>query len=135
MWLRLSDFWGRKRLVVGGLFLFILTLVLFLCKISPVTIYFSLFMLGIASQLLMTISFLLLFESVSSDYRSAVSSFLPFFNDLSLIFLPLLNQVMTNWRVIYWTSIGLALSMLLPLICFIKESPKFLASVGKFEQA
>ena len=46
LWMRLTDFWGRKRMIVGGLLLFILTLSIYLVEIDFYSICASLFLLG-----------------------------------------------------------------------------------------
>ena len=44
VWMRLTDFWGRKWMIVGGLILFILTLSVYFFKMSVEIIYASLFL-------------------------------------------------------------------------------------------
>ena len=47
VWMRLTDYWGRKWMISMGLVLFILTLTVYLLKISTYTIYVTLFLMGI----------------------------------------------------------------------------------------
>ena len=61
-------------------------------QMSIETIYISLFMIGVSGTLLYLIPYLLLIESVSPDFRSAISGILPLFDDLSLIYLPILYE-------------------------------------------
>ena len=79
-------------MIVGGLLVFIIILLLSILKMSIETIYISLFMIGVFASLLYLIPYLLLIESVSPDYRSAISGILPLFDDLSLIYLPILYE-------------------------------------------
>ena len=122
-------------MIVGGLLVFILILLLSILKMSIETIYISLFMIGVSGTLLYLIPYLLLIESVSPDYRSAISGILPLFDDLSLIYLPILYEFTQSWRIIYYLNLVLTAIALLPIIYFIRESPKFLVSDGKFKQA
>ena len=47
VWMRLTDFCGRKWMIFGGLILFILTLGVYLVKMSVWTIYATLFLFGL----------------------------------------------------------------------------------------
>ena len=51
VWMRLTDFWGRKRMVVGGLVLYTLILMVYLVKMSVGTIYATLFIFGLTAPL------------------------------------------------------------------------------------
>ena len=46
LWLRLTDFLGRKWMTVSGLLLFLATLSVYLVKISALSIYLTLFFFG-----------------------------------------------------------------------------------------
>ena len=47
LWMRLTDLWGRKRMILGGLLLFTLTLVLHIVDLSAAVIYVCLFLFGL----------------------------------------------------------------------------------------
>ena len=51
------------------------------------------------------------------------------------MWLPFLYEFGKNWRILYWLNIGLAFFLIIPFLLFVKESPKFLVSVKKFEEA
>ena len=60
LWMRLADLWGRKRLTVGGLLLFIATLLIYPLKMSVASIYVTLFLFGLGAPLTLLVSYLLL---------------------------------------------------------------------------
>ena len=60
LWLRLTDFWGRKWMVILGLILWLLTHIFYVVKMSVATVYASLFLFGFGAPLTLSISFLLL---------------------------------------------------------------------------
>ena len=134
VWLRLTDYWGRKWMILGGLILLILTLSVWLIKMSVVTIYVCLFFLGLLYPLSI-ISYMLLIESVSPDYRALAGTAINLLDSLSSIYLPLIYQFGLSWWIVYWISFGLSVFSLFPLLFFIRESPKFYVSVGKFSKA
>ena len=48
-------------------------------------------------------------------------------------YLPLIYQLGKDWWIVFWMDLGLAVAVFFPLLFFIRESPKYLLSVGKFE--
>ena len=59
-WMRLTDFWGRKRMILGGLIFHIGILLVFEIKVNAFTVYAVLFGLGLKASLTVSISYLLL---------------------------------------------------------------------------
>ena len=76
-------------MILGGLILLILTLSVWLIKMSVVTIYVCLFCLGLLYPLTM-ISYMLLIESVSPHYRAFTGTAINLLDSLTLIYLPLI---------------------------------------------
>ena len=58
--MRLTDFWGRKWMIFGGLLFHILVLLIFVIDVNVYTIYIVLFCLGLKASLTVSISYLLL---------------------------------------------------------------------------
>ena len=135
VWLRLSDFWGRKWLIVGGGIFHILILFLLLIKMSSTTIYVTLFLVGVGSPLLFSLSYLLLIEIVSPSRRALFNMIMNLADGSTPLLLPLFYQYARNWRILYWINLSLTGVSLLVLVFFAKESPKFYVSIHKFEKA
>ena len=135
IWMRLTDFWGRKWMIVGGAILHILIFLLLFIKMTSVTIYITLFFMGLESPLLISLPFLLLIEIVFPSRRALFSMIMNFFDGLSPIILPLFYDYGKNWWILYWINMGITVLGLLVLLFFVKESPKFYVSVRKFEKA
>lgn len=56
-------------------------------------------------------------------------------NALSNLYLPLIYKFGRDWWIVFWLSIALSLLSFFPLLFFVKESPKFFVSVGRFASA
>ena len=54
---------------------------------------------------------------------------------LSNVWLPLLYQFGKSWWILYYLNLGLAIVLIIPLILWVLESPKFLISRNRFSPA
>ena len=131
VWLRLTDYWGRKWMMLGGLLLYVITLSVYLIEMSAITIYVTLFLFGFYSPFSM-IGYMLIIESVSPRFRGFTGTAILLLDDLNSLCLPLIYQFGRDWWIVFWISFGLSVFSLFPLLFFIRESPKFYVSVGKF---
>ena len=129
VFMRLTDFWGRKCLIVAGALLYILFFLLLLFKMTVVTLYLALFFLGLESPLLVSLTFLLMTEIVRPSRRALYSMFMNVFDGLSPLTLTALYEYGKDWWILYWINMGLTVLGLLMLLLFIKESPKFYVSL------
>ena len=86
-------------MAVRGLLLFILTHLVYLIKISELTIFVTLFLFGLEAPLIMAIPYLLLIESVLPQYRDLASFSLNFCANLSFV-LTMLYQFGRSWWIV-----------------------------------
>ena len=133
VWMRLTDFWGRKWMIMGGLILLVLTLSVYLVKITVSTLYATIFLFGLEAPLIESLPYLLLMESVSPKSRAFASAALSLFGSLTFAYLPLIYQFGKDWWIVYWLDMGLAILIFFPFLFFVKESPKYLVSIRKFD--
>lgn len=131
----LTDIWGRKWMIVGGLLLLILTLVLFLVKLTVVVVYVGFFLLGFGAGLIVLIPYLLLIESVGPEYRATTSAILNLIDSFSNFYLVVAYQFGKRWWIVFWIDLAVSLLVFFPFLFFVRESPKFYVSVGKHKKA
>ncbi len=93
------------------------------------------FFVGFKTPLTTSISYLLLLEIVGPEYRATICAINSFFDGFSNLWLPLLHSYGKNWWILYWLNLGQAILVILPLILFVRESPKFLISLRRYPQA
>lgn len=63
------------------------------------------------------------------------STLLTLIDSLALIYLPLIYQFGKDWWIVFWLSMAISIVAILPLVIFVRESPKFLVSVRSFSRA
>ena len=120
LWMRLSDSWGRRRMVIGGLFLFLFTLTIYFLQMSDTTVKVTLFLFGVDAPLIVLISYVLIFESVPQSHRAFTTALTFLFDSLSSFYLPLIYEFGKNWWILIWIDLVTALLLLVPLFFVVK---------------
>ena len=93
VWLRLTDFWGRKKMILAGYFAHIAIQLIYLITMTPLSIYILLFFFGFKSSLNCSIAYLLLLENVGPQYRATAWVLLGLVDGSSNLWLPLLFKL------------------------------------------
>ena len=135
VWMRLTDFVGRKWMIFSGYIAHIVIQLIYLIDFSTTSIYIAMFFFGLKTPLTTSLSYLMLLEIVGPSYRATACAINSVLDGTTNLWLPLLHQFGKSWWILYWLNIGQAFLLIIPLLIFVKESPKFLVSVKKFMQA
>ena len=135
LWLRVTDLIGRKWLVVGGVVLHILTQLIYIIKLNVASLYAATCILGFKAAITNLVTYLLLVEIVSPNFRAVFCALANGFDGGSNAWLPLVYQFGKSYWVVYWINLALAAVLLIPLIFFIPESPKFLIGQRRYAEA
>ena len=135
VWSRLTDLWGRKWMIFGGLIFHIAILLILVIKVNPFTLIVFLFLLGFKAPLTISVVYLLLLEIVSPQRRAIITLFANVSESVATLILPLIFQFGKKWRILFWLNFGIATLLLLLFLFIIVESPKFLVSMRRFENA
>ena len=53
----------------------------------------------------------------------------------TMFWAPFVIEYGKSWWIIYWLDLSICVALILPLVCFIIESPRFLISVNKYPKA
>ena len=132
---RLADIHGRKPFVVIGAFLQSIWALLLFFSNSLEMIYFSMFMIGIASPLLSSIGYNYLIEFIPESSQNSINTALMCIDALSsligiLYFTYISHSI--NLFLITCAVLGFSASLIHTLT---PESPIFYLSIGKYDEA
>ena len=89
LWLRVTDLVGRKWLVVGGVLLHIVTQLIYIIKLNIVSLYIATCLLGFKAAITNLVTYLLLVEIVSPNFRAIFCALANGFDGASNAWLPL----------------------------------------------
>lgn len=127
-----QDRWGRKRAFVLNLSLFLLGNCSSLLAPNPYVFAFFKFIGGISCM--WNICFCWALEFVGPNKRSLVTTCLCIIYAFATMSLALLGYICDTWKQLgLWTSTPFVL--LFPYVCFVPESPRWLLSQGRIDEA
>lgn len=134
-WLRLTDYWGRKWLLLFGALFQILIQLIYVIHLDIVSLYVALFLLGLRAPLSVAMGNMYMLEMVAPKHRPTFAMITAMFDTSTMFWAPFVLEFGKSWWILYWLDLSLCLAVVLPLLFFIIESPRFLISVRKFKHA
>ena len=133
---RLADIYGRKKLFLAGLTIFILVVVLSLFCTNLKFAYFLLFMGGISETGRYYVAYVYLIEFVPARYQNNAGLYIFMVFGFAMTFI-----AMQFWFIIkYWQinavwALTLAITSFVLCYAWLPESPRFLYSRKRFQSA
>ena len=133
--MRLTDYWGRKWLLFWGCIFQILIQLIYIIHLDITTLHIALFLLGIKAPLSVAMGNVYLLEMVAPKHRSTFAMITATLDTSTMFWAPFVIEYGKSWWIIYWLDLGICIALILPLLFYVIESPRFLISINRYKQA
>ncbi|XP_077484781.1 solute carrier family 22 member 4-like isoform X1 [Amblyomma americanum] len=131
---QISDWFGRKRTMIGGLLLSVGASAMSAFCTSAAMYYASRFAVALGISGFADVIYTLTMETVSPRYRYLPTITIDMGWTTGMLLLPWLHYLTREWRATQLYA-SLPLAPLLALSCFLPESPRWLMATGRFRAA
>ncbi|XP_077497473.1 solute carrier family 22 member 4-like [Amblyomma americanum] len=131
---QISDWFGRKWTMVGGLLLSVGASAMTAFSTSAAMYYASRFLLALGISGFADVIYTFTMETVSPRYRYMPTMTIDTGWTTGMLLLPWLHYLTREWRTTQLYT-ALPLAPLIALICFLPESPRWLMATGRFQEA
>ncbi len=129
---RMADVWGRRWVIIGGIFVNLLAILLFMLARSIELVYVSMVALGLQAPSTMQVGFVMITEIVATKYRAFYSTLILSINACLNLFIPGYYYFAKDYLYLMYANVGLSAIVFLFSLCFIAESPRYFMSTRKY---
>ncbi|XP_077556773.1 organic anion transporter 3-like [Haemaphysalis longicornis] len=130
----IADWFGRKKTILGGLFLSAGACFMAAFSTTPTMYYISRFLTAIGVSAYSAVTYTLIVETVSPRYRYMPAMMMGSGWTTGMVLVPWLAYLAKDWRRTQLYA-AVPLAPLLVLSCFLAESPRWLMATGRFPAA
>lgn len=130
----ISDKYGRKRIIIGGTVVNMIAVAMIASCPWYVVVLFSRCLVGLTVGFFVLPSYSLAQETTPPRFRSQIGMLIGLGFSLGIIVLAGEAFLVRHWRHLQLTAASLLL-IIIPLACFVEESPRWLSQMGRRQEA